>query len=97
MLKIQQMLHLCSTHPEKEESHQAAAVLGIAIIALGEPLGQQMCLRTMDHLLQYVVRNCFFFVRFVNLLFFEGMENLLFVERFLWRLLCFLCLLLKCK
>lgn len=53
VLKIQQMLQLCAEHPEAEQMHQSAAVLGIAIVAFGEPLGQQMCLRTMDHLLQY--------------------------------------------
>lgn len=37
----------------QDNGHQAAAVLGIAMIAFGEPLGQQMCLRSMDHLLQY--------------------------------------------
>lgn len=53
VLKVQQMLHLCTDHLEKDNAHQAAAVLGIAIIAFGEPLGQAMCLRAMDHLLQY--------------------------------------------
>lgn len=53
VLKVQQMLHLCTDHLEKDNGHQAAAVLGLAMIAFGEPLGQAMCLRSMDHLLQY--------------------------------------------
>merc|ERR1719386_460286 len=33
--------------------HQAVAVLGISLIALGEPVGEAMVLRSMDHILQY--------------------------------------------
>lgn len=33
--------------------HQAAAVLGLALISMAEPIGAQMALRTYDHLLQY--------------------------------------------
>ena len=33
--------------------HQGAAVLGIAMIAMGEPLGAQMAGRALEHLLQY--------------------------------------------
>lgn len=49
------MLHLCAEHKkeEKEALHQIAAVLGVAMIAFGEDIGQDMCLRTMNHLLQY--------------------------------------------
>jgi hypothetical protein len=32
---------------------QEAAVLGVAMLALGEELGQQMALRSLDHALQY--------------------------------------------
>jgi 26S proteasome regulatory subunit N1 len=28
-------------------------VLGVALIAFGEDIGQEMCMRTMNHLLQY--------------------------------------------
>ena len=30
-----------------------AAVIGVALIAFGEDIGQEMCMRTMNHLLQY--------------------------------------------
>ena len=55
VLKVQKMLHLCAEHKEdeKESIHQIAAVLGVALIAFGEEIGQEMCLRTMNHLLQY--------------------------------------------
>lgn len=33
--------------------HQGPAVLGIALIAMGEPLGTQMASRMLEHLLQY--------------------------------------------
>jgi len=47
------MLHLCAEHKteEKETLHQIAAVIGVALIAFGEPIGTDMCLRTMNHLL----------------------------------------------
>lgn len=32
---------------------QVAAVLGVALIAFGEDIGTEMCMRTMNHLLQY--------------------------------------------
>ena len=55
VLKVQKMLHLCAEHKEdeKESIHQVAAVLGVALIAFGEEIGQEMSLRTMNHLLQY--------------------------------------------
>ena len=55
VLKIQKMLHLCSEHKtdEKESIHQTAAVLGVALIAFGEEVGTEMCLRMMSHLYQY--------------------------------------------
>lgn len=55
VLKIQRMLHLCAEHKkeEKEAISQLAAVLGLAMISFGEDIGQEMCLRTMNHLLQY--------------------------------------------
>uniref|UniRef100_A0A4W5PCA7 26S proteasome non-ATPase regulatory subunit 2 n=1 Tax=Hucho hucho TaxID=62062 RepID=A0A4W5PCA7_9TELE len=68
VLKVQQLLHICSEHyeaKEKEEekdkkdkkdkdkkesaadmgSHQGVAVLGIALIAMGEEIGSEMALR----------------------------------------------------
>ncbi len=55
VLKIQQMLRLCAEHISDpvEAQHQTAAVLGIALVALGEEMGTEMCLRTFDHLLHY--------------------------------------------
>ena len=55
VLNIQKLLHQCAEHKEdeKESNHQIAAVLGLALIAFGEDIGQEMCLRSMNHLLQY--------------------------------------------
>lgn len=83
VLKIQQLLHLCSEHYEekqpeessssskssskdqkekekKEEDKekdlsacQAVAVIGIALIAMGEDIGAEMAYRTFGHLLRY--------------------------------------------
>jgi 26S proteasome regulatory subunit N1 len=36
-----------------EGSFQAAAVLGLALVANREEIGRQMLLRTFDHLMQY--------------------------------------------
>lgn len=53
VLKVQKLLHTCSDHLEENNAHQTIAVLGISLIAMGEELGAEMCLRTFDHLLQY--------------------------------------------
>jgi len=53
VLKVQKMLHACSDHLEENNAHQAIAVIGISLIAMGEELGSEMALRTFDHLLQY--------------------------------------------
>lgn len=53
MLKIQKMLHICNDHLDSEkenDQHQAFAVLGIALIAMGEDIGAEMALRTFNHL-----------------------------------------------
>ena len=44
---------ICADHKkeEKDAVNQIAAVLGIAMISFGEEIGQEMCLRTMNHLL----------------------------------------------
>ena len=39
--------------PQENAEHQSVAVLGIALIVLGEDVGTEMSLRTFDHLLQY--------------------------------------------
>lgn len=53
VLKVQNMLHTCSDHLEENNAHQAFAVLGISLVAMGEELGSEMVLRSFDHLLQY--------------------------------------------
>lgn len=56
VLKVQKMLHLCAEHKKGDDQnsmHQIAAVIGVALIAFGEEIGTDMCLRTMSHLLQY--------------------------------------------
>lgn len=55
VLKIQNLLHLLSEHKtdEKDALHQIAAVLGVAFIAFGEDVGQEMCIRTLNQLLTY--------------------------------------------
>ncbi|KAF6261976.1 26S proteasome regulatory complex [Scenedesmus sp. NREL 46B-D3] len=67
VLKVQELLALCGEHIETEEAtawkavHQGPAVLGIALIAMAEPLGAQMATRMLEHLLAYgepPVRRC---------------------------------------
>ncbi|KAF0696800.1 Aste57867_12462 [Aphanomyces stellatus] len=56
VLKVQQLLRVCATHivdDPKEGAHQMAAVLGIALVTMGETVGSEMAVRTFDHLLQY--------------------------------------------
>lgn len=53
VLKIQNMLHLCNDHLDKskeDDTFQAFAVLGIALIAMGEDIGSEMSLRSFNHL-----------------------------------------------
>ncbi len=42
---------------EKGDSHQAPAVLGIALVAMAEELGLDMAIRSLEHLLQYGEQN----------------------------------------
>ena len=53
VLQIQKLLHICAEHKtdEKESIHQIAAVLGISLVAFSEEIGEEMALRTMNHLL----------------------------------------------
>jgi 26S proteasome regulatory subunit N1 len=56
VLKIQKMLYHCNDHldPEKEsDTFQAFAVIGIAMIAMGEDIGQEMAFRQFNHLMHY--------------------------------------------
>ncbi|CED83561.1 26s proteasome regulatory complex non-atpase subcomplex rpn1 subunit [Phaffia rhodozyma] len=56
VLKVQSMLHHCNDHLDKEKddpTYQGLAVLGIAIIAMGEDVGAEMSLRQFNHLMYY--------------------------------------------
>lgn len=55
VLKIQKMLHHCNDHlPETDDPlFQAFAVIGIAMIAMGEDIGQEMAVRQFNHLMHY--------------------------------------------
>lgn len=51
------MLHYCNDHIDTEsggdDEFQAYAVIGIALIALGEDIGAEMALRSFTHLMHY--------------------------------------------
>ncbi|KAI1436629.1 armadillo-type protein [Xylaria sp. CBS 124048] len=59
VLKIQELLHLCNEHVEDPEEKkgdgllQSYAVLGIALVSMGEDVGQEMVLRHFGHLMHY--------------------------------------------
>ena len=59
VLKIQELLHICNEHIEDSEDKkgdellQAYAVIGIALVAMGEDVGQEMVLRQFGHLMHY--------------------------------------------
>jgi 26S proteasome regulatory subunit N1 len=53
VLKVQKLLDMCADHLEDKNSHQPVAVLGIAMISMGEDIGSDMAIRSFDHLLQY--------------------------------------------
>ena len=60
VLKLQELLHLCNDHIEGgvddkkgDELIQTYAVLGLALIAMGEEVGQEMVLRQFGHLMHY--------------------------------------------
>ncbi|KAJ6840096.1 26S proteasome non-ATPase regulatory subunit 2-like protein A-like [Iris pallida] len=57
VLKVQELLGCCAPHLEKGEIHQGPAVLGIALVAMGEDLGLDMAIRSLEHLLQYGEHN----------------------------------------
>jgi 26S proteasome regulatory subunit N1 len=63
VLKIQELLHMCNAHVEDAEERkgdellQAYAVLGIALVAMGEDVGQEMVLRQFGHLMHYGAPN----------------------------------------
>eukprot|EP00939_MAST-03C_sp_MAST-3C-sp1_P002237 g2237.t1 len=55
VLKVQDMLHACAEHIDDADAcaHQMAAVVGIALVTMGEEVGKNMAMRSMEHLLQY--------------------------------------------
>lgn len=56
VLKIQKMMQICTDHLDSEKEsdlHQAFAVLGIALIGMGEEVGSEMSLRLLNHLMHY--------------------------------------------
>lgn len=60
VLKFQGMLHLCNDHVDVSEDEkkdadlfQSYAVLGLALIAMGEDIGAEMSLRQFGHLMHY--------------------------------------------
>jgi len=55
VLQVQQMLKLCAERlpDDANAEHQGLAVLGIALVALGDDIGTEMTLRTFEHLLHY--------------------------------------------
>jgi 26S proteasome regulatory subunit N1 len=59
VLKIQDLLHICNDHIEDNDEEkgdellQSYAVLGIALISMGEEVGQEMVLRQFGHLMHY--------------------------------------------
>ena len=55
VLKVQQFLKKCIPHETEEFKTlpQAMAVLGIAFVSISEPIGNEMALRSLHHILQY--------------------------------------------
>jgi len=56
VLKVQSLLHDCSDHVDTEkddDTFQGFAVLGIALVAMGEDVGAEMSLRQFNHLMTY--------------------------------------------
>ena len=55
VLKIQKLMEECGQHYEEEDErhHMSVAVIGIALVAMGEKVGSTMLLRSFEHMLQY--------------------------------------------
>merc|ERR1740130_433767 len=63
VLMVQKFLHTCAEHVEKDEdgkektdvdmTFQMNAVMSLAMVAMGEEIGNEMALRACDNLLQY--------------------------------------------
>ena len=60
VLKVQSLLAMCGEHLEAGEgegeahkaAHQGAAVIGLALVAMAEPLGASMASRALEHMIQ---------------------------------------------
>ena len=63
VLKVQSLLALCGEHlgegavegegsEASKASHQGPAVIGLALIAMAEPLGASMASRALEHMIQ---------------------------------------------
>ena len=61
VLKLQELLHICNEHIEEDSEEakkgdgllQSYAVIGLALVAMGEDVGQDMVLRQFGHLMHY--------------------------------------------
>jgi len=53
VIKVQQLLKSCAERLTENAEHQAVAVLGIALVSMGEEVGTEMAMRTFEHLLHY--------------------------------------------
>lgn len=53
VLKIQQLLRVCAERLTENAEHQAAAVLGLGLVSMGEDVATEMTMRTFEHLLHY--------------------------------------------
>lgn len=65
VLKVQSMLHYCNDHIDKEkddDTFQAFAVLGIALVAMGEDVGAEMSLRQFNHLVCVQLSGFFYYL-----------------------------------
>ena len=47
------LCNLLPTLPHAQSMHQGPAVIGLALVAMAEPLGSQMASRSLEHMLQY--------------------------------------------
>ena len=73
------MLHYCNAHldgEKEDDTFQAFAVLGIALIAMGEDIGAEMALRSLNHLVKKKKKKNYFLNYFKPFFFFRCiMEN----------------------
>jgi 26S proteasome regulatory subunit N1 len=53
VLKVQQLLQVCAERLTENAEHQAAAVLGLGLVSMGEDVATEMTMRTFEHLLHY--------------------------------------------